>query len=152
MRPFLGLRYCTLPRRIGAALLSLGVLCTAAPGPAAQDVPLISGGLGFLTFTNGGVNYQTIAAPLLAAPIGPHLLIESRGNLAETFPPQGNGQGYNTSHFFGWAYLQADYIATSHLTVVGGYFLAPFGTYNERLSPIWTSNLQDAPLYPVFGC
>jgi len=131
-------------------MLSLGVLCSA-PSLAAQDVPLISGGLGFLTFTNGGVNYQTIAAPLLAAPIGPHFLIESRGNLAETFSPQGNGQGYNTSHFFGWAYLQADYIATSHLTVVGGYFLTPFGTYNERLSPIWISNLQDAPLIFSIG-
>jgi hypothetical protein len=70
MRPLLGRGYCILPRRIGAVLLSLGVLCSA-PGLAAQDTPLISGGLGFLTFTNGGVNYQTIAAPLLAAPIGP---------------------------------------------------------------------------------
>src|ERR1700722_13524637 len=149
MGPLLGLRYCTLPRGIGAALLSLGVLCSALR-LAAQDTPLISGGLGFLTVTNGGTTYQTIAAPVLAAPIGPYLLIESRGNLAETFSPQENGQGYNTSHFLGWAYVQADYIATSHLTVVGGYFLTPFATYNERLIPIWISNLQDAPLiFPI---
>src|SRR5271163_1863022 len=106
-----GLRYSRLLGRIGAAMLTLSVLCSA-PGLAAQDVPLISGGLGFLTFAHGDTTYQTLAAPLLAAPIGPHLLIESRGNLAETFSPQGNGQGYNPSHFFGWAYLQADYIAT----------------------------------------
>jgi hypothetical protein len=150
MPPLLGLRYCTLPRRIGAALLSLGVLCSA-PGLAAQDIPLLSGGVGFLTNTSAGsTTYQTLAVPVLAAPIGQHLLIEARGTLAETFSPQGNGQGYNTSRFLAWSYAQADYIATSHLTVVGGYFPTPFGTYNERLIPIWINNLQDAPLiFPI---
>jgi hypothetical protein len=120
------------------------------PVVVAQDVPLLSGGLGFLTNTNGGdTSYQTIAVPVLAAPIGQHLLVESRANILETFSPQGNGQGYDHSTFLGLSYLQADYIATPHLTVVGGYFLTPFGTYNERLSPIWISNLQDAPL--IFG-
>jgi hypothetical protein len=150
MRSLLGLRYCTLPRRIGAALLSLGVLCSA-PGLGAQEIPLISGGVGFLTNTNAGsTSYQTVAVPVLAAPIGQHLLVEARGNLLESFSPRGNGDGYDTSHFLAWSYVQADYIATSHMTLVGGYFLIPFGTYNERLSPIWISNLQDAPLiYPI---
>jgi hypothetical protein len=118
----------------------------------AQNTPLISGGLGFLTnssTTSGGTSYQMIAVPVLEAPIGPRFLVESRGNLVESFSPQGNGQGYDTSAFLGLAYLQADYLATSHVTAVAGYFLTPFGTYNERLSPIWISNFQDAPL--IFG-
>jgi len=43
-------------------------------------------------------------------------------------------------------YLQGDYLASRHLTVVGGSYLIPFGTYNERLSPVWINNLQDGPL------
>jgi hypothetical protein len=37
-----------------------------------------------------------IAVPVLAAPIGQHLLVESRGNLLESLSSQGNGQGYET--------------------------------------------------------
>jgi hypothetical protein len=132
-------------------MLFLAQMVCCLPLLVAQDTPLLSGGLGFLTNTNGGsTSYQTIAVPVLEAPIGQHLLVESRANVLETFSPQGNGQGYNHSTFLGLSYLQADYIATPHLTVVGGYFLIPFATYNERLSPIWISNLQDAPLiYPI---
>jgi hypothetical protein len=150
MRPIWSLRYCTLPRRIVAASLLLGLLCLA-PSLAAQEIPLLSGGVGFFTNTTAGsTSYQTVAIPVLAAPIGEHLLVEARGNLLESFSPKGNGQGYNTSHFLAWSYVQADYIATSHLTLVGGYSLIPFGTYNERLIPIWISNLQDAPLiFPI---
>jgi hypothetical protein len=145
------LKQFTLLRRIGPALLALSLFCIA-PGVRAQTTPLISGGAGFLTTTNGGsTSYQTIAVPVLEAPIGPHLLVESRGNLLESFSPQGNGQGYNHSAFLGLSYLQADYIATPHITVVGGYFLTPFGTYNERLTPIWISNLQDSPLIFSIG-
>jgi hypothetical protein len=89
-----------------------------------------------------------VLVPVLAAPLGPHLLIESRANLDENFTPK-TGGGYNTSHFIGLSYIQADYIATPHLTIVGGYFLIPFGTYNERLTPIWINNFQDSPL--IYG-
>jgi hypothetical protein len=150
MRLLPNLRFFTITRRIGLALFSLGILCFV-PGLAAQ-IPLISGGAGFLTNTNAGsTSYQLVAMPVLAAPIGEHLLVEARGTLLESFTPKGNGQeGYNTSHFLAWSYVQADYLATSHVTVVGGDFLIPFGTYNERLIPIWISNLQDAPLiFPI---
>jgi hypothetical protein len=148
MRSIPSLRYYTLPR-IGAALLWLSVLCFV-PGLAAQEIPLISGGIGFLTNTNAGsTSYQLAAVPVLSAPIGEHFLIEARGNLLESFSPNGQG-GYDSSHFLAWSYVQADYLATSHLTFVGGDFLIPFGTYNERLIPIWISNLQDAPLiFPI---
>jgi hypothetical protein len=132
--------------------LIVAALCAVRYG-AAQDTPLLSGGVGFFTNTNGGgTTYFPIMEPLLAAPIGNHFLIESRAVLTEDFAPKGGGQsGYDHSHFIALTYLQGDYIATPHLTVVGGSFLTPFGTYNERLSPIWISNFQDGPLITGLG-
>jgi hypothetical protein len=144
------LRSSTLLCGLSAVLLSLGALYSSQQ-LVAQDTPLISGGVGFLTSTNGGnTTYVPTIVPVLAAPLGQHLLIESRANLLEIFFPNGK-QGYDTAHFVAVSYLQADFIASSHLTVVGGYFLTPFGTYNERLTPIWISNLQDAPLITSIG-
>jgi hypothetical protein len=119
-----------------------------APQAAAQNVPLISGGVGFVTSTNGGsTTYIPVISPLLAAPLGKHVLVESRATILDSFFPKGGGQpGYKSDSFLGLSYLQADIIAGSHLTVVAGDFLTPFGTYNERLSPIWISNFEDAPL------
>jgi hypothetical protein len=91
-----------------------------------------------------------VLEPILAAPIGNHLLVESRAFLSESFAPNSSGQ-YEHSHFIGLTYLQGDYIASPHLTVVAGSFLIPFGTYNERLSPIWISNFQDGPLISSLG-
>ena len=130
----------------------VAALCAVRYGTA-QDTPLLSGGVGFFTNTNGGgTTYFPIMEPLLAAPIGNHFLIESRAVLTESFSPKGEGQsGYDHSHFIALTYLQGDYMATPHLTVVGGSFLTPFGTYNERLSPIWISNFQDGPLITGLG-
>jgi hypothetical protein len=140
------------PRRriLGALTLLLGTL-PLAPHSQAQNTPLISGGVGFFTSTNGGnTTYVPVLTPLLAAPLGQHFLVESRANLIESYFPKGGGQqGYTSSPFLALSYLQLDYLATSHVTVVGGEFLIPFGTYNERLSPIWISNFQDSPL--IYG-
>jgi hypothetical protein len=46
-------------------------------------------------------------------------------------------------------FLQVDYLANSKVTVVAGKFLTPFGTYNERLTPVWIPYLQNAPL--IYG-
>ncbi len=117
----------------------------------AQDTPLLSGGVAYLTNTTGGnTSYQPIIEPLVAAPIGPRLLFESRALLLESFAPDGNG-GYSHSHFIGLTYMQGDYIANPHLTVVGGSFILPFNTYNERLSPVWINNFQDGPLISSLG-
>jgi hypothetical protein len=139
-------------RFAGIAAFSLAVLLSARCG-AAQDTPLLSGGAGFLTSTNGGnTTYLPIIEPLLAAPLGPHVLVESRAALLESFSPNTNGQsGYNHSYFAGLTYLQGDFPAAPHLTVVVGSFLLPFGTYNERLSPIWIGNFQDGPLISNLG-
>jgi hypothetical protein len=142
---------------IGRCFLCLSLLAVAAmscvPQCAAQDVPLISGGVGFFTETNGGnTTYVPAISPVLAAPVGQRFLIESRAFIDDSFFPKGSGNsGYTSSSFFGLTYLQLDYLATPHITVVGGYFLTPFGTYNERLSPIWISNFQSAPLITPLG-
>lgn len=134
---------------IKAIAIALAAVWTAQPS-SAQDTPLLSGGVGFFTSTNGGnTNYQPLIEPLLAAPIGKHFLIESRAALAETYFP--NGHGYDHAHFIALTYLQGDYFAAPHLTVVGGSFLLPFNTYNERLTPIWISNFQDPPLIASLG-
>jgi hypothetical protein len=138
--------------------LSLGItiaVCALCPSAssAAQDTPLLSGGVGFQTNTNGGsTSYTPIIEPLLIAPIGRKFVIESRAALLESFSPVGSNQpGYDHSHFVALTYLEGDYIATRHITVVGGSFLLPFGTYNERLSPIWISNFQDQPIASSLG-
>lgn len=151
--------YLSRPSRyLAILLLSLG-FSSLAPSMVAQssedaahNVPLISGALAFLTRTDGGkTSYMPVLAPLLAAPVGTHLLFESRANLVETFAPSGPNNTYNHVHFVGVAYAQADYFLNAHMTLVGGYFLIPFATYNERLTPIWISNLQDAPLIYSLG-
>jgi hypothetical protein len=137
-------------RRSLLVVASACLLAASAREGIAQDIPLISGGGGFLTSTSGGnTTFQPIIEPLLAAPIGPHILIESRAALLESFSP--TSQGYNQTHFLGFTYAQADYIATSHVTVVGGDFLIPFNSYNERLSPVWIGNFQDGPLIASLG-
>src|ERR1700761_3355056 len=114
------------PRMIGALLLMMYAL-SLTPRSAAQDTPLISGGVGFFTSTNGGnTTYVPTISPVLVAPLGQHLLVESRANLIELFFPKPPGQsGYTSEPFLSLAYLQLDYLATSHLTVVGGEFLTP---------------------------
>jgi hypothetical protein len=130
--------------------LVFSIICLTNYG-VAQYVPLISGGAGVLTSTNGGqTSYLPIAEPLLAAPIGKHFLIETRGSLVESAFPDGKG-GYSHIHSFGLTYLEGDYLASPHLTIAGGSFLIPFGTYNERLSPVWINNLQDGPLISSLG-
>jgi hypothetical protein len=148
--PSLGL--CSIVRALTIVFFSLSLISSATKASAqVQNVPLISGGLGFTTSTNGGsTSYVPTIVPVLAAPLGEHFLVESRATLLEDFLPKSGG-GYTTTHFIGLAYLQGDYIATRHITLVGGYFLTPFGTYNERLAPIWISNFGDVPLITSIG-
>jgi hypothetical protein len=134
--------------RIVLTAVFLGTAFCAWRNADAQDTPLISGGAGFITTTNrGNTTYLPVVSPLIAAPLGKHVLFESRATLAESLFPKGNGKsGYDHSFSTGLSFAQLDYLAGKHMTVVGGVFLTPFGTYNERLTPIWISNFASAPL------
>src|SRR5882757_762157 len=116
----------------------------------AQDVPIVSGGIGFFNSTNTGVNFfQPVLAPVVVVPIGKHLLAESRFDFREFYIQQNRTGPYQGTFNKSIPYLQLNYIATPKLTLTAGRFLTPFGTYNERLSPIWIQNFQDFPL--IFG-
>jgi len=141
--------FCKLMRRTGILAYVLAAISAANYG-VAQDTPLLSGGVGFFTSTSGTTSYQPHIEPLVSAPIGNSLLFESRGLILEEFAPNGNG-GYSHSHLATVYYMQGDYVASSHLTAVAGYFLLPFNTYNDRLSEIWIENFQDSPLTSSLG-
>jgi hypothetical protein len=136
-------------RTLGVAGACLAVACLSH----AQNTPLISGGGSFFTSSSpDGTTYLPIAEPLIAVPLGDRLLIESRAAIIESVTPSGSPQGgYKDSFFAGLTYLQGDVIASPHLNLVFGSFLIPFGTYNERLSPVWINNLQDGPLISNLG-
>jgi hypothetical protein len=140
----------TFKKAASGLVAAVMFLVCGGPRARAQDTPLLSGGVAFLTTTNGGnTSYLPLIEPLAAVPLGQRVMIESRAILQEDFSP--SGAGYQHSHFAGLTYLQGDYVATPHLTVVGGSFILPFGTYNERLSPVWINNFQDGPLIVGLG-
>jgi len=134
-------------------VLSGLLLLLSASILSAQDVPVISGGLGFLEGKNtGAYQFQPVVAPQFTSPIGRDLLFESRFYFGEGIARQDGTTGsYQGTFFRSTQYLQLDYIASPHFTFVAGRFLTPFGTYNERLSPIWIQNLQDSPLIVPIG-
>ena len=132
-------------------VLALAALC-ARQYANAQDTPLISGGVAFFTTTTGGnTNYQPYIEPVIAAPLGSHLLIESRATVFDTFTPKASGGYQRDSLFKTVDYLQANVLLNSHITFVAGEFLTPFLSYNERLSQIWVANFQDTPLIYSIG-
>jgi hypothetical protein len=137
---------------VSRLLFVLGVLATTHLA-FTQQTPLISGGAAYLTSTNGGsTSDYPIIEPLIAAPLGQKILVESRAAMLEFFSPKGGNQtGFNHSHFIGLTYLQGDYLASKHLTIVGGDYLIPFNVFNERLSEIWIGNFQDGPMITPLG-
>ena len=118
---------------------------------AAQDAPLISGALGWITTrTDGNTFAQPVVAPVAVVPIGDRFVIESRADVRGFlfWPKNGN---FSSDYFATLEYLQLDFIANKRLTVSVGKFLTPFGTYNERLTPIWIHNFQDPPIIFAIG-
>jgi len=133
-----------------SCLVSVMLLLPARP-MTAQNTPIVSGAIGFLDSTNTGVNFfQPVVSPLVAAPIGSHLLVEGRFYFEEFFGQKNNTGPYQGTFLKSTQYLQLDTIAAPKLTFTVGRFLTPFGTYNERLSALWIQRFQDAPLiFPI---
>ena len=128
------------------------MLVFSALASAAQNAPLISGAMGFSSSTTGGqTGLQPAIIPVVVSPLGEHALIESRFGFIEILQQKPGTPGY--SHVFSSSvqYLQLDTFVMPKLTMVLGRFLTPFGTYNERLSPIWIGNFQDAPIIAAIG-
>jgi len=132
----------------------LAALLLLLPGPLlmAQDAPALSGAVGFFgSRTIGSTDLQPVIDPLVAAPIGQHLLAEARFDIREGYFNTYGTSGYPASFYKSTQFLQLDYIANPKLIVVAGRFLIPFGMYNERLSAIWIQNFQDAPILFSLG-
>jgi hypothetical protein len=137
-------------RRAGwLAALCLSVpACAQAPDvKGAPTVPVVSGGISFVPFVQGGqTTLVSIISPVVLLPLGDNWLIESRGAFEGDFTRR-NGTGpFGGKIRKELEYLQADYIANPHLTLTVGRFLTPFGIYNERLYPAWIRDLQADPL------
>ena len=126
-----------------------------APGTEshAGNVPIISGGAGYVhNVSGGGATLEPQVDPVLLVPFGKHLLLESRVDFTGFFQRQNFTSGpYKGKIFKDVEYAQLDWLADSHVIVVGGRYLLPFGLYNERLSPIWIRNLQDFPYTASIG-
>jgi hypothetical protein len=134
--------------RLALALLAAFAAMHSAP---AQETPLISGSLAFLQgTTEGETSYLPAFMPVGVVPVKQQLVFETRALFAESITPR-TDKSYKTRLAKNVNYLQADYLANAHLTLVAGKFLTPFATYNERLSPIWIGNFQDAPLIVTLG-
>ncbi len=131
-------------------LLAILSSCMSSHGQTGHDVPLISGGAGMFSSTNEGFTFlQPVVAPVLALPLGPHVLVESRADLRGFYQQTDETGPFHGSFTATLEYLQADFLVNRHLTVTAGRFLVPFGTYGERLGALWIRNLQDSPL--IYG-
>ncbi|MGB8654609.1 MAG: hypothetical protein WCD23_08815 [Candidatus Acidiferrales bacterium] len=132
-----------------AALLSVG----ASRAAAQADIPIISGGVGFLSETNAGATFmQPVIAPVLTVPLGDRWLVEARADLRGFVARQDGTTGPYQGQFFDTLeYLQVDYNAASWLTLTAGRFLTPFDIFNERLSAVWIDKFQDAPIIVPIG-
>jgi hypothetical protein len=115
--------------------------------PAMSAVPIISAGMAYNTFIQGGTpNLHPLIAPVVLIPLGQNWLIESRDTFEINLAPVPGESGYKGYLQKEVDYLQLDYIANLYLTVTVGRFLTPFGVFNERLYPVWIRDLQSDPL------
>jgi hypothetical protein len=140
-----------LRNRATRTALTLFVLLVAAESARSQNsAPVISGAVGTITTRFGDSTFvQPVIAPVALLPIGNRVLIESRFDLRE-FVARGASGKFDGTFFSSVQYLQADFVLAPQLTLVAGRFLTPFNIYNERFTPIWIRNLQDAPLiFPI---
>ncbi|HEU5402086.1 MAG TPA: hypothetical protein VFU86_12060 [Terriglobales bacterium] len=134
------------PVQIVFFLLTLGLGTSLSQ----SGVPIISGGAGFISTTDGGQNFfQPVVAPVVVVPMGSRLSLETRFDLREFIAKDVNGN-YDATGFTAIQYLQLDYQVAPQVTLSAGRFLSPFNMYSERMSAVWIHNFQEAPLiFPI---
>ncbi len=140
---------------IKEALLTLLLTCGFADYSMAQEmapapVPIITGGIGFITdFQKGHQDFGPKFEPVLLLPLGKRFLVEAEYS-TELPISRDDGKLGPAVYSHGFEYLQLDYTASTFLTIVGGYFVSPFGIYKERMDPLWIRNFIQTPLlFPV---
>ncbi|MBV9081764.1 MAG: hypothetical protein JOZ62_03745 [Acidobacteriaceae bacterium] len=116
----------------------------------ARQMPLVTGAFGFLTdLQSQHQQFGPKFEPILLLPFANRFLIETEYS-TELPVVRDDGRLGPALLNHSVEYMQLDYSATSWLTVVGGYFVTPFGIYKERIDPLWIRNLIDVPLlFPV---
>jgi hypothetical protein len=123
------------------------VFAQAPDVSGAPTVPVVSGGVAFVPFVQGGqTTLVSIFSPVVLVPLRDNWLIESRGAFEGDFVRRDGTGPFGGKINKSLEYLQVGYIANQYLTVTAGRFLTPFGIFNERLYPAWIRDLQADPL------
>jgi hypothetical protein len=148
--------------RIMKSIFLAGCLLLCAARLSAQDtepesnhaghVPVLSGGVGYISNFNGGTStLQPVIDPVLLLALGSHVLVESRAEFVGAFQRRNDNGDYTGQVFEYVDYAQADWLANTHAMVVAGKYIIPFGLYAERLVPIWIATFQSNPLTYQIG-
>jgi len=139
------------PRQESDVAVGNALPATTAPtqGPQYQKqesgVPVLTGFVGLGSeFEPGQQQVLPAISPILLVPIGSRILFESEAEFEGTYTHM-TGQPWDHTWDKGIEYVQADVFVNKYLTLVGGRFLTPFGTFNERLHSGWIRNIQTAP-------
>ena len=143
----------SVTRNTLSTLLLLGLFAVLVPALPAQTesetptpIPVVTGFIGYQsTFEPHAQSIGSEFDPIFLIPLGKKLLVESELDLEMDVERQ-DGRLGPAAVDKGFDYLQLDYIANPHLTVVAGRFLTPFGIYRERLHPEWIRNLAAEPI------
>ncbi len=139
---------------LGAVLLATAIAYSQSQGPQYKKqesgIPVLTGFVGLGSeFEPGQQQVLPAISPILLVPLGDHVLIESEAEFEGNYTHI-TGQPWDHAWDKGIEYVQADVFVNKYLTLVGGRFLTPFGTFNERLHSGWIRNIQAAPFVTAF--
>lgn len=132
-----------------ALFLAGSVAALAQEAEEPKPVPIITGYAGFnAKFEPNKQTLNPTLNPIVLLPLGRRLLVEAEFEMESDIEREDGVWGPKVLDK-GIEYLQLDWVAHRHLTVVVGRFLTPFGIFNERLHPNWIKNVQETPF--IFG-